>query len=120
MRDGYMTLNATLSVAHKPPATEGIDASGVEEGRIIQILRTSTIATGGERQADHAFLQFLLDKGTIGAWYSMENGPVSEVLFSRTTDTKMLKDTFAPYPAAKAGAAKIVVWRQWLSKGVVK
>ena len=115
-----MTLNATLSVAHRPLATEGIDASGVEEVRIIQILPTSTIATGGERQADHAFLQSLLDKGTIGAWYSMENGPVSEVLFSRTTDTKMLDDTFAQYLATKSGIAKIVVWRQWLSKGVVK
>ena len=120
VRDGYMTLNATLSVAHKPLATEGIDASGVEEGRIIQILRTSTTPVAGDRQADHAFLQALLDKGTVGGWYSMENGPLSEVLFSRTTDTKMLEDTFAQYPAAKSGTAKIVVWRQWLSKGVVR
>ena len=108
------------SVARKPLATEGIDTSGVEEGRIIQILRTSTTPFGGDMKADQAFLRSLLDKGTVGAWYSMENGPVAEVLFSRTTDTKMLDDTFAEYPAAKSGAAKIVVWRQWLSKGVVQ
>lgn len=119
VKGGYMALNAVPSIAHQALATEGIDASGIEEVRIIQILRTSTNANGGNTRANRAFLQSLVDKGVVGAWYSMEAGPVAEVLFSRTTDTRMLEDAFAQYPASKSGGATVAVWRQWLSKGVV-
>ena len=119
VRDGYMTLNAVPAIAHKALATEGIDASGVEEVRIVQVLR-DTPAAGSDVAANRAFLQALVDKGSAGGWYTMESGPVAEILFSRTTDSKMLQDVFADYPAAKSGKATVVVWKQWLSKGVVR
>jgi uncharacterized protein YciI len=118
VREGYMTLNATPAVAHKALGSEGIDPSGVEEVRIIQVLRSGTVAS--DTRADHAFIQALVDKGTIGAWYSMESGAVSEVLFSRSTDSKALQEAFAQYPAAVSGNATVAVWRQWLGKGVLK
>lgn len=31
-----------------------------------------------------------------------------------------LQDTFAQYPAGKAGGTNVLVWGQWLSKGVLK
>jgi uncharacterized protein YciI len=120
VRDGYLTLNAEASSVRKPLATEGIDPSGIEEVRIVQILRSGGTDKDGETKANHGFLQKLVDKGTIGAWYSMEEGPVSEVLFSKTADTKMLQDAFLQYPALAPGSANVVVWRQWLGKGVVK
>lgn len=120
VREGYMTLNAMPAIAHKALASEGIDPSGVEEVRIIQILRPSPAAVTGDAKANQEFLQALIDRGTVGAWYSVDSGSLSEVLFSRTTDSKMLEDTFAQYPAAKSGDASIAVWRQWLGKGVVK
>ena len=39
---------------------------------------------------------------------------------SRTTDTKMLQETFAQYSGVKSGVANVVVWWQWLSKGALK
>ena len=43
VREGYMTLNAHRAVAHTPLHTEGIDASRIEEARIVLIGRpTST------------------------------------------------------------------------------
>ena len=119
VREGYMTLNAVRAVAHKALATEGIDASGVEEVRIVQVLR-DTPAAGSDVAANRAFLQALVDKGSAGGWYTMESGPIAEILFSRTTDSKILQDAFADYPAVISGKATVVVWRQWLSKGVVK
>ena len=120
VREGYMTLNAMPAVAHRALESQGIDPNGIEEVRIIQILRASPAAATGDAKANSAFLQALIDKGTVGAWYSVESGSLSEVLFSRTTDTKMLEDTFAQYPATKSGDATVAVWRQWLGKGVVK
>lgn len=120
VREGYMTLNAMPAFAHKALASEGIDTSGVEEVRIIQILRLNPAAETGIANANQAFLQALIDKGTVGAWYRIDSDTLSAVLFSRTTDSKTLEDTFAQYPAAKSGDVSVVVWRQWLSKGVVK
>ena len=57
---------------------------------------------------------------TEGAWYTLESGNVAEVLFCRTTDTKALESTFAEAPAVKAAQASVLIWPQWLSKGVVK
>ncbi len=120
VREGYMTLNAMPAIAHKSLESEGIDPSGIEEVRIIQILPVRPAATTIDAKANQEFLLALIEKGTVGAWYSVESGSLSEVLFSRTTDTKMLEDTFAQYPAAKSGDVTVVVWRQWLGKGVVK
>ena len=72
------------------------------------------------QKTEHAFLQSLVSNGTVGAWYSLEGGPVAEVLFSRTTDTKVLQDALAQHPAAKLAGTKVLVWGQWLSKGVLK
>ena len=120
VREGYMTLNATPAAVHNALVTEGIDPKGIEEVRIIQILRTAAPAAGGDMKANRAFLQSLVDKGTVGAWYSLDSGPVAEILFSRTTDNKVLEDIFAEYPGTKSGAASVAVWRQWLGKGVLK
>lgn len=120
VRDGYMTLNAVPCIARKGLATEGIDPNGIEEVQIIQILRRSGSTARPENNIDHAWLQALVEKGTVGAWYTMERGPVAEVLFSRTTDTKALDEILALYPSAKSGDATVAVWAQWLSKGVLK
>jgi uncharacterized protein YciI len=120
VRDGYMTLNATLAVANKPLATEGIDENAIEEVRIVQIMRPR--GAGGARpvKANRAFIQALVDKGTIGAWYTLQTGPVADVLFAKTKDTAALEAALADYPSAQSGGAEIFVWGQWLAKGVVK
>jgi uncharacterized protein YciI len=120
VRDGYLTLNSALCTANKPLATEGIEANIIEEVRIVQISRP--MGAGGTRpvKGNRQFLQALVDKGTIGAWYSLYTGPVAEVLFARTKDTAALEAALADYPSAKTGGAEIMVWGQWLSKGVVK
>ena len=120
VREGYMTLNAQPAVVHSALVTEGIDPNGIEEVRIIQILRSAVPADGGDIKTNRAFLQSLIDKGVIGAWYSLDSGPVAEILFSRITDNKALEDIFAQYPGTKSGAASVAVWRQWLGKGVLK
>ena len=107
-------------LVHKALSTEGVEPTGVEEVRIIQILRSSNTAAGVDQKTGHAFLKTLVSNGTVGAWYSLESGPVAELLFSKTTDTKMLQDAFAQHPAAKLAGTKVLVWGQWLSKGVLK
>ena len=74
VREGYMTHNAVRAVAHKALATEGIDASGVEEVRIVQVLR-DTPAAGSDVAANRAFLQALVEKRSAGGWYTMESDP---------------------------------------------
>jgi uncharacterized protein YciI len=120
VREGYMTLNAVTCEVHEALATSGIDANSIEEVRIIQIMRSAKPPSASDAKANHAFLHSLVIKGAAGAWYSIDNGPVAEILFSRTTDTKALQETFAQYPGAKSRGAEVVVWRQWLSKGVVR
>jgi len=65
------------------------------------------------------FLQSTVDKGTVGAWYTLESGPVAEILFARTTDTAMLEEALSGFPGAASKAAVISIRSQWLSKGVV-
>jgi len=65
-----------------------------------------------------AFLQALLDGGTLGAWYTLESGPVAEV--ARTSDTTMLETTLSGYPQADPGTANFSIWNQWLGKGVLR
>jgi len=120
VREGYMIANAVRSVVHKPLNTEEIDPEGIEEERIVQILQPKEQPTAEQRREKAAFLQALVDKGTVGAWYSLESGDVAEVLFCRTTDTKALESLFAQAPAMKAPKESVLIWPQWLSKGVVK
>jgi uncharacterized protein YciI len=120
VREGYLIANAARSVVHKPLNTEGIDPDGIEEERIVLITRPPKPPTRKEKRETVAFLQALVDQGTVGAWYTLESGDVAEVLFCRSTDTKALEDTFARYPAVKGSNASALIWPQWLSKGVVK
>ncbi len=120
VREGYMTANAVRSVVHKPLNTEGIDPNGIQEERIVQITRPAKKLTRKQQRANTAFLKALVDQGTVGAWYTLESGEIAEVLFCRTTDTPALEAIFAEAPAVKAAQASVLVWPQWLSKGVVK
>lgn len=120
VREGYMTLNARRTVVNKPLNTMGIDPKSMEEVRIIQIDRPSLVLDTDTESNAKAFLQQLVDAGVVGAWYTIEDGPVSEILFSRMTDLKRLEETFASHPSAAAMGLSITVWRQWLSKGVVR
>ncbi len=114
VREGYMTVNAQPAVALKALNTEGIDASKVEEVRIVLIQRGAPEAAAAQRDK----LRGLLDAGRIGAWYSLPQGPLAEVLFAKTTDTEALQAALAPWPGGDAGS--VSVWRQWLSPGVVR
>jgi uncharacterized protein YciI len=120
VREGYLIANAVRSVVHKPLNTEGIDPDGIEEERIVLITRPMKPPTRKDKRETVAFVQALVDKGTVGAWYTLESGDVAEVLFCRSTDTQALEDTFAQLPAIKASKASALIWPQWLSKGVVK
>ena len=116
VRDGYMQLNAQRAVAHRPLHTEGIDASRIEEVRTVLIGRPAgPDSSAASRQA---LLRRLVDAGTLGAWYSLQDGPLAEVLLARSTDTAALQAALAPYAAAGPAVA-IDVWRQWISPGVV-
>ena len=120
VREGYMTLNAERATAHKALKSEGIDPSGIEEVRIVQVTRPQTSLTETERNADHAYLQALVEKGTAGAWYALEGGSNSHVLFCRTTDTATLTAAFAELPSVKAAKATALIWPQYIGKGVVQ
>lgn len=118
VREGYMKLNAVPAQAHKALHTEGIDATRVEEVRIVLINRAAAVPDSATAAAQRAWLQALLDRGTVGAWYTLHSGPVAEVLFARTTDSAALQAAFAGYPGL--GGEAVAVWGQWLSPGVVR
>jgi uncharacterized protein YciI len=120
VRDGYMTLNAQPARVRKGLNTEGIDDTRVEELRIVQLLRGSAAPQAVSAAAQQAYLQRLLDRGVVGAWYSLPFGPVAEVLFANTKDTAALEAAFAGYPGLGSGGASVAVWSQWLSPGVVR
>lgn len=106
VREGYMTVNAVPAIGRRPHHTEGIDASRVEEIRIVLLPR--------EAPVPQPVLQAMVDKGVFSAWYTLNEGPLADVLFSRTTDTAALQAALAPH---SSGA---LVWRQWISPGVVR
>ncbi len=120
VRDGYMQLNAQRALAQRPLHTEGIDASRIEEVRIVLIGRPDGRPAGPDPAAAsrQALLRRLVDAGTVGAWYTLADGPVAEVLLARGTDTAALQAALAPYAAAGPPVA-VDVWRQWISPGVV-
>lgn len=119
VRDGYLKLNAVPALVNKPLATEGIDSSGIEEGRIVQVMRGDKALGAGEAAAQRAMLQRLVDQGAFGAWYTLEAGPVAEVLFSRNKDDRALQQALANLPAVKGGVP-VAVWTQWFAKGVLR
>lgn len=116
VRDGYMQVNARRAVAHRPLHTEGIDATRIEEVRIVLIGRPAGPDPSASRRS--ALLRQLVDAGTLGAWYTLADGPVAEVLLARGTDTTALQAALAPYAAA-GPAVTVDVWRQWIAPGVV-
>ena len=120
VRDGYLTVNARRCVVHKALNTENIDPDGIEEVRIVQITRPTTKPGRRENKLTTAFLQSLVDQGVAGAWYTLEGGDVAEVLFCHSKDTKALEAAFEPCPILKTSSARLLVWPQWLGKGVVK
>ncbi len=119
VREGYLKLNAAPALVNRPLATEGIDSSAVEEGRIVQLMRGDKGLSATEAAAQRAMLQRLVDQGAFGAWYTLESGPVAEILFSRNKDDKALQTALSNLPAVKGGAP-VVVWGQWFAKGVLR
>ena len=119
VREGYMTLNARRAVANKPLNTMGIDPKLIEEVRIILIGRPSVVLDTDTESNAKAFLQTLVDRGVVGAWYTIADGPFSEVLFTRITDPTRLDETGLNVSTTATGST-VTIWRQWLSKGVVK
>ncbi len=120
VREGYMTLNAVPATAHRALNTEGIDASRVEEVRILHISRGDASEDVATTAARHARLQALLARGVVGAWYTLAHGPVAEVMFARSTDTAALEAAFAGCPGLGRAGVALSVWGQWLSPGVVR
>jgi len=120
VRNGYMTVNAAPARVSKALNTEGIDESGIEEVRIIQVHRPGTKPEAEFVAKQRAFLQALLDNGTVGAWYTLESGPVAEVLFARTTDSVMLEEALSGYPGVDLKAENFSIWSQWMGKGVLR
>ncbi|MBI5719281.1 MAG: hypothetical protein HZC37_16560 [Burkholderiales bacterium] len=119
VREGYLKLNAVPALVNKPLATEGIDSTAIEEGRIVQLMRGDRTLSTGDAAAQRAMLERLVDQGSFGAWYTLEAGPVAEVLFSRNKDERVLQAALAGLPAVKGGAP-VAVWGQWFAKGVLK
>jgi len=120
VREGYMTLNAVPATAELPLQTEGIDASGVVQGRIVLIGRPVAAADAASARDRRALLQTLVDQGLFGGWYTLESGPIAEVLFATGTDSAALQSALAPYPGLGSPGLDLSVWPQWLSKGVVR
>jgi uncharacterized protein YciI len=119
VREGYLKLNAVPALVNKPLATDGIDSSGIEEGRIVQVMRGGKALSATDAAAQRALLQRLVDQGSFGAWYTLEAGPVAEVLFSKNRDDRALQTALANLPTVKGGAP-VAVWGQWFAKGVLR
>jgi CBS domain-containing protein len=67
-------------VAHAPLHTEGIDATRIEEVRIVLIGRPAGADPAAAKR--QALLCQLVDAGRLGAWYTLADGPVAEVLLA--------------------------------------
>ncbi len=113
---GYMTLNAQPAHVHRALRSEGIDPNGVEEVRIVKISRGSAPPTAAARTA---LLQQGVDDGTFGAWFTLTEGPLAEVLFARTKDEAPLLAALAGYPGLGRDGVELRIWAQWIGRGVV-
>lgn len=107
VREGYMTLNATPVRAIKPLNTEGIDPNGIEEVRILMVMRGAPV--------DERRLKAALEKAQFGGWYQVNSGPLSHILFSRERDDARLREW-----VGLGDPAQMQIWSQWLGKGVVR
>ncbi|WP_067066467.1 YciI family protein [Roseateles chitosanitabidus] len=117
VREGYMTVDAQAAVVHQGLNHTGIDPeAGIEEHRIVLLSR----AEEKDKADVPVFLQRALDEGVIGAWYSLEDGPVGEVLFMRGTDETALRKAMVEYPGLSDQRVTMKIWSQWLGKGVLK
>ncbi|OWQ46728.1 hypothetical protein CDL60_14860 [Roseateles noduli] len=116
IREGYMVVNAQPATVHQALHHTGIDPNGIEENRIVLFSR----AEAKDKDAVPIFLQRALDEGVIGAWYSLEDGPIGEVVFSRGTDETALRKTMAEYPGLSDQRVTMKIWGQWLGKGVLR
>ena len=67
VREGYMRLNAQRAVPRRPLHTDGIDATRIEEVRIVMIGRSAIPADADTSARRHRLLQALIDAGTLGA-----------------------------------------------------
>jgi uncharacterized protein YciI len=119
VREGYMTLNAQPVRAQRALATEGIDPTGIEEVRIVQVMRPASALSVAEAALEHARLTTLVGEGRFGAWYSLASGPVAEILFTRDKNDEALRALLADLPSVRAGGS-LAVWGQWIGKGVVR
>jgi uncharacterized protein YciI len=107
VRLGHLALNAVPATTRKPLHTDGIDATTIEEVRIVMVAR------GADEDRLRGLLRGPLERGSFGAWYSLESGPIAEVLFARTDAPGLDTALAALGPAA-------TVWPQWLGKGVLR
>jgi uncharacterized protein YciI len=118
VRDGYMALNAVPCIANRALATEGIDPNAIEEVRIVLLMRAAGLSAA-DTADQRARLRELVERGRFGAWYTLDNGPIAEVLFSREKDEQALQAALAALPAVKGGVP-VSVWPQFLGKGVLR
>jgi uncharacterized protein YciI len=118
VREGYMTLNAVPCIANRALATEGIDPSAIEEVRIVLLMRAAGLSAA-DAADQRARLRELVERGRFGAWYTLDSGPIAEVLFSRERDEQALQAALAELPAVKGGVP-VSVWPQFLGKGVLR
>jgi hypothetical protein len=105
-------------IANRALATEGIDPSAIEEVRIVLLMRAAGLSAA-EAADQRARLRELVDRGRFGAWYTLDSGPIAEVLFSREKEEQALQAALAALPAVKGGVP-VSVWPQFLGKGVLR
>ncbi|MDM4766920.1 hypothetical protein [Pelomonas sp. SE-A7] len=118
VREGYMTVNAAVARPNKALVTLAVDPGVIEEARIILIGRDDKAGAEVQKQR-RALLQQGLDGGRFGAWYTLETGPVAEVLFAKTTDSDALQAALANYPGVADKSVSLDIWAQYLGKGVL-
>lgn len=108
VREGYMTLNAQPARARRPLNSVDIDPRGIEEIRIALLARPA-----GDAQQRSARLLRLGDQGAVGAWYSLADGPIAEVLFARIENQSAVEKVLAD-------DGGLTVWPQWTGKRVLR
>ncbi|WP_423597322.1 YciI family protein [Roseateles sp. MS654] len=116
IREGYMIVNAQPATVRQALNHTGIDPNGIEENRIVLFSR----AEAEDKDDVPVFLKRALDDGVISAWYSLEDGPIGEVVFMRGTDETALRKTMAEYPGLTDRRVTMKIWPQWLGKGVLR
>jgi len=104
VRDGFMTVNAAPARALKPLRRDIDPNAGIEEARIAMVPRSAGVP--------EARVRALIDGGTFGAGYAIEEGELAYVLFALTTDS-------APLEKALEGTSA-QVWAQYIGKGVIR